>query len=298
MDSEYSARRRRRRELGLAVRPDKSTSVLAVDAMLAGSPGHSLAQWLAEEFNHNFDAYDSAIDSAYNASHIGGSHYHHLVDQQHDIVGAYRAVEGVAPDDTFLEESLQVFEHLARDLCSVSGINPFFNLTPEQFQNAAHVASQLGISKSYFADALTINGPELLGGTIAVLSSVAMARRPEPATLSRIGGGFLVTSLASANPALFPVAAFSLVYAMKGSDRKLDQLKAAGNGALVSGSALAVSSLIGGPVWIGCISAYAVATLVNHTLTRTERIQQSFADLMPQAVTSFQSASDKLTPRV
>jgi hypothetical protein len=30
---------------------------------------HSLAQWLAQEFNHNFDAYDKAIDYVYINAH-------------------------------------------------------------------------------------------------------------------------------------------------------------------------------------------------------------------------------------
>ena len=43
------------------------------DVLVAGPAAGSIASWLADNLNHNFDIYDRAIDSAYNATHIGGS---------------------------------------------------------------------------------------------------------------------------------------------------------------------------------------------------------------------------------
>ena len=77
-----------------------ATGGVITQGALAADSGHSLAQWLASEFNHSFDAYDKAIDAAYNSTRVGGSWYHHIVDGQHDILGAFRAVQDVSADDT------------------------------------------------------------------------------------------------------------------------------------------------------------------------------------------------------
>lgn len=86
---------------------------------------YTLASWSAEKFNHNFDDYDRAIDAVYNSTHVGGSSYHHLLDGQHSILGAFQAVKDVKTDDSFVTEFLQAGEHLLRDTASISGVNPF-----------------------------------------------------------------------------------------------------------------------------------------------------------------------------
>jgi hypothetical protein len=158
-------------------------------ALVAGS--HSLAQWMAENYNHNFDEYDAAIDSVYNSTHIGGSSYHHLLDGQHTLLGAFHAARDVNTDDSFAKEIAQAGEHLLRDTASVSGINPFFSLTPDHFDRLADLAKHIGISKPFLADALTINGPELLGGTVALAASLMLGRQPDPTRLSVLSGAYL-----------------------------------------------------------------------------------------------------------
>lgn len=256
-----------------------SRAVIPVDATLTvGS--HSLAQWMADRFNHNFDEYDKAIDAVYNETHIGGSSYHHIVDGQHSIFGAYQAVKDVKTDDSLLTEIVQAGEHLLRDTASVSGINPFFSLSNQQFDQLASAAATFGISKPFLADALTINGPELIGGIIAVGAGLILGRKADPSMISGLSGAYIVSSIASANPFLFPLAAGGLVYSFKHATNKKEALIQGGKGAIVSGSALTVSSLVGGPVWLGCMCALATALLVQHALDKPdkafERVQAAF----------------------
>src|SRR5437016_2749527 len=131
--------RRRLREIALGIRsvgPDdpllSGEGVLGADR--PGEPAHSLAQWLAHRFNHNFNDYDRAIDHVYNTTHIGGSQYHHLLDGQHTIWGAFHAVQHVNVDAGWLTHLGHALDHLARDTMSVAGINPFFSLSQEQFE--------------------------------------------------------------------------------------------------------------------------------------------------------------------
>jgi len=266
---------RKRIELDLPLQPSISTNILGFEGVLAGETGHKLSKWLAKEFNQDFNEYDKAIDAVYNASHIGGSQYHHLIDGQHDIWGAFEAAKGVHADDSFAEEILGSLEHLARDVTSISGINPFFSLTPDQFSQISEFLSSFGISKSYFADALMVNGIELLGGAIALCGSVILNKKIQqgysPQILSRLAGGCLLSSVVAANSALFPVAAYGMYKAFKQTDCRLDTVKAAANGSLVSGSSLMISSLIGGPIWLGCIVGVITASVVAQGLIRPTR---------------------------
>ena len=128
-----------------------------------------------------------------------------------------------------------------------------------------------------------VNGVELLGGAIALSSSILIAKKANPESVSRLAGGCLLSALVSANPALMTVAAGSMAYAFVKSDNLKNTFLAAGNGALVSGSALMVSSLIGGPIWIGCLSGVITAVLVSQAMTRTELIQQRVSELIEPA---------------
>jgi hypothetical protein len=272
-------RRIKRMELGL---PTVGSSFVAIDSgLVTGS--HSLAKLMAEEFNHNLDAYDKAIDSVYNSTHIGGSHYHHLIDGQHSFLGSLKAVSNVKTDDSFLTELLQASEHLLRDATSVSGVNPFFSLTENQFEQMAGLFQSIGISKMFLADALTANGPELIGGSLALISSLILGRKADPAYLSNLSGSFLVSSIASANPFLLPIAASGLVYSIYKAEDKKTALMSAGKGSLISGGALLVGSLVGGPVIINCIAAVGTAVALRYLLNNPEHAFNKVQEILKPA---------------
>jgi hypothetical protein len=270
------------------------TASITSQGIIGGKQGHKLAQWLADKFNHNFDEYDSAIDSVYNQTHVGGSAYHHLLDGQHSIWGAFKAVQDVNIDDSWATEIGQATEHLIRDTASVSGINPFFSLSPEQFDNLGSIGSNIGISKEFFADALTINGPELLGGSVALIGSIMMGKKAEPERLSYFSGGCLISSLISANPMLMPIAAGSMAYAIYKSNNKKELLIQAGKGSLVSGSALLASSLVGGPVWLGCIAGFMTAIAVSKCAEKPEKAFEYSQQIVAPAKNIFKNVAFKL----
>lgn len=231
----------------------------------------SLAHWTASTFNHNFDDYDKAIDAVYNSTHVGGSSYHHLLDGQHTILSAFQAVKDVKADDSFVMEFLQASEHLLRDVASVSGINPFFSFTPEQFDRLATIVQPLGVSKPFLADALTINAPELLGGSIALLSTIILGKKADPTIISKLSGSYVVSALASANPMLTTIAASGLIYSIANAEDKKEAFIKAGKGSIVSGGALMVGGLVGGPVWIGCLASVGAAIALNYAIENPEK---------------------------
>jgi hypothetical protein len=251
------------------------TSVSVSEAALAieqkGGFTHWLNGWLADNFNKNLDAYDKQIDCVYNRNHIGGPQLHHLLDGQHTIWGAFKTVHDVSQDDTWVKELSQAGEHLLRDTASRSGANPFLGFTPEQFNHVAGLVEGVGISKAYLADALTINGTELIGGVIALAAAVIMGVKAAPESLSRLGGAFLVSAVAAGNPVLMPIAAGSLVYAAYKSEDKMTTLKEGGKGALVSGGVLVTHALVGGPVWLGLLAGVMTGIAINYTIKNPEK---------------------------
>lgn len=278
------------------MRSPAGTAVTVGEGMIAsdrysGQPGHSLAQWLAHKFNHNFDDYDRAIDSVYNShAHVGGSMFHHLLDGQHSIWGAFHAVQNVA-DHGWLTDMGQALEHLARDTMSVSGINPLFSLSPAHFDSIGQAVAHVGITKLYLADALTVNGPELLGGSIALISALMMGRKAAPERLSRFSGGCLLSSAVAANPALLPIAAAGLVYAFVEAEDKRTVVVQAGKGALVSGTTILVSSLIGGPVWLGCVAGLMAGVAVSKMLDNPQKAFERAQAVLGPAAEAFRTAA-------
>ena len=281
-------------DLGIENKKRVNPTLVGVEGIIAGEQGHNLAQWLAKTFNHNFDAYDAAIDSVYNQTHIGGSAYHHLLDGQHSIWGAFKAVQGVKTDDSWATELGQAAEHLVRDTASIGGINPFFSLSPEQFDKLGSIVSSVGISKEYFADALTINGPELLGGSVALISSIIMGKKAQPERLSYFSGGCLMSALASTNPMLLPIAAGSMAYAIYRAENKKQVLVQAGKGSLVSGAALLVSSLVGGPAWLGCVAGFMAAVAISKGIEEPQKAFKYSQDIIKPAKYIFKKATAQI----
>lgn len=265
--------------------------VLGADQV--GQPAHSLNRWLAERFNHNFDEYDRAIDSVYNATHVGGSGFHHLLDGRHDLWGAFESVHEVG-DQSWLHDMGQALEHLARDTMSVSGINPFFSMTPEQFEVLGGIVASAGITKHYLYDALTVNGAELLGGSIALVSSLLMAKKAAPERISRLSGGCLLSAAVSANPLLMMVAAGGMVYAISQAEDRRAVFVQAGKGAIVSGSTLLIASLVGGPAWLGCAAALMAGVAISKSIDDPHKAFERARAVVAPAARVFQDVAARL----
>jgi hypothetical protein len=265
------------------------TSLSAVaQGAIAADTGDSLAHILASKFNKNYDGYDKAIDSAYNAGNGGSSQYHHIIDGQHSFWGAMKAVHDVSPDDSFMTEMLQAVEHLVRDMCSVSGI-PLIAMNPETFNAIAGFLSPLGISKAYLADALTYNAVELIGASIGTASLLLGEKSLGKSRMSELNGSLILSTIAGANPLLMGVAAYGMYRCNKTYGGA--SLVSMGKGALVTGSVVTVSNLIGGPVWLGLAAAIAASIGVRYGIGKIEDIlvkakmpYKRFGEVFPQAI--------------
>lgn len=245
----FEARARRAR---MASGTDGALAAAALNAVLASPAGDALARWTAQTYNHNSSVYDAAIDAAYNTTHVGGSALHHLVDGHHTLAGAFDAAAGALPHDSLYDEVAGAVEHLLRDMASVSGINPLVSFEPSTLGSLQDgLAATLGVSRSWTADALTINAPEALGGSLGALSLVLGWRQADAVRFGRLAGSLGIAALLSANPLLGLVALAGAARAFHVRTRGQANAiaGAALGGAAVSGLVITALGLL--PAWAG-----------------------------------------------
>lgn len=263
-------------KLGTSSKAITEKTSIWVNAVLSTEFVKGIEQWFTR-FNVNKDMYDTAIDSVYNTTHVGGSGLHHIVDGQHSIWGAFKAAKSASPTDIDFQAFANSTEHLTRDMCSVSGINPFLNITKGQFDK---VASFTHIPKKWLADALTFNAAELIGTAIATLALVFGWSKLDSKQFAEYAGGLGVAAIVSANPLLGLVViisaarAFTLTKKNKAIEEgKLKLAKSALKGTVVPSIVIFMSVIIGGPVYIGLILGIIVAVLVRKKMDDKKLIE-------------------------
>jgi hypothetical protein len=239
-------------------------SVLA-NAGSASTVGHELDQFLAGIINTpNTNAYDQAIDSVYLSTGVGGSRLHHLVDGHHDVLGAFSAAQRALPNDSFGAEVLGTAGHLAKDLFSVMGL-PLISVSPERFVSwSAWVQRELGISKTWQADFMQLNGMEVLGGALCGAALLAGMNRADTRALSEIAAGTGLSGLIGANPLVLLVAGVALVAAWKlkrEGESWTPEIRHATIAALTTGAMIGMGSLLAVPASGGILPLMAAIAL-------------------------------------
>lgn len=224
---------------------DIATSAISFQSWNLTKAGKTVDSWLASTINTaNTTPYDKAIDSVYLQTHIGGSNLHHIVDGQHDVVGAFEAASNALPNDSIASEIYGTAAHLTKDLFSASGI-PFFSIDKETYKNnSTWIADNLGISKSWQSDLLQINAMELFGGLLGVFSVIFALKKKDVSALSELGLGMGLGSVAAANPVSMAVSLLSLVLAYKKHGDVSEIWNDGKSGLLTSGATLVVSMLM------------------------------------------------------
>ena len=259
--------------VGTSIARGSAKTAILGNELLATDLSDTIAGWTADRFNINSNIYDSAIDAVYNETRVGGASLHHLVDGQHSLWGAFRAARDASPDDSIWEEMGGALEHLARDTCSKSGINPFFSLKPETYHRLADgLQDTLGVSRGWVADALTFNAPEVLGAGIGVIPLALGWNRLGTERFAELTTSMTLAATISANPLL---GALSLVAAVKtaktaGQEPRalLKTLRGLARGATTTGVTLAVSRAVGGPVLLGVAAGIGAGLLARHGFDR------------------------------
>lgn len=246
-----------------------ATVAVGGNTLLGTDFDRALAGWFADTYNYNSNIYDKAIDSVYNSTHVGGSSFHHIVDGNHSLWGAWRAAHDASPNDHWWEELGGALEHLARDTASRSGINPFFSLEPATF---TWLSKTLGVSKGYLGDMLTFNAPELIGAGLGVVPLALGWNRMGAQKFSELATSMSLAAALSANPVLAGVAVVAGVKAIKRAAGEqggvASGLRGVAQGALVTGVAITVSRMVPGPMLLGVAAGIGLALMARHGFDR------------------------------
>lgn len=251
-------------------------SAIAAQAWNATKSAKNVEQWLVSAINTaNTTPYDKAIDSIYLNSHIGGAQLHHLLDGQHDVIGAFRAASDALPDDSIFSEIFGTASHLLKDLFSVSGL-PIVSLDPNAYkQGSTWVSEHLGISKSWQGDLLQINALELLGGSLCIASSIFALKKGDKELLSEIGTSSLISGIVCANPIALVASIVAIAYSIKSKSNKGDFIGGICKGAGGTGSVLAVGTICApfvsgviGSIFL-LVTSIVLAGLVRNFIGRT-----------------------------
>jgi hypothetical protein len=175
-------------------------------------------------------------------------------------------VQNALPNDSFLQEVLGYTTALGKDLSSTMGI-PLANMTPENYDKIADsLQSSLHIPRDWIADAMHLNANELVGGSIGAIAVALNWNKAEVKQFSQMAGSLGISTIASANPAL---AAVSLTVLAKGfmEAKETGDYTEFTNGLIKGGVGTGVfigtAAVVGGPAWIGVLSAFALSGAVN-----------------------------------
>ena len=246
--------------------------------LLASELSRDLNGLLASAVKGPATLYDKAMDAGYLATHIGGGN-HRLFDGGHTIVGAFKAVRGVSPDDSVVEEALGYLHAMFRDMTTSKGL-PLATWDKASYdQVASYLQANFRIPKEWFYDLNSYDAAKLLGGVIGVVSTVLCWNRADTETFSKLVGSMGLSAVRGANPLLLIVTVVALAKAFHKAHRSGDYAGVADGvlkGALGTGATLAATAQVaafGGPAGLALLAGVCAGMLAHHA-TKKVRVAQ------------------------
>lgn len=260
------------------------SSSQAINYVVATDAVRYLEQFLGHTFNEGIPSiYDKAMDAVYNASHIGGGNLHRLFDGSHTIWGAWEKCRDALPDDTFAQEIAGYFKALGHDLSSSVGL-PIADMTRDGYEKLVTWVENFGVSTSWAQDILHINVPELLGSTIGSLALIFKWNSKDITKFSALVSGLGLSSIAAANPLGVVITLVGLARSYQLATRgnaKIEAVNGLLRGGLKSSLFITTSAVIGGPVWIGLVSAMVIYFITHKHIDKIniQEMQTAFHDI-------------------
>ncbi len=246
----------------------RATSTAAVSwlqAMLASDAARYLDNWLTSLFEAAPTIYDRAVDATYLETGIGGG-LHRLFDGSHTPQEMWAIVRDVLPDDGMADEVQGWLSSLTKDLVTPAGI-PLVTTEPATYEALAATLEQtLAILRNWTADALTINGTELIASSIGIIAIALNWSRPEEDRFVETVGALGLTAAYGANPVLMVVAVVAFARAWHAGRHRNDRIgfmRTLAEGGMGPAIVVVTSSLIGGPAWIGLVAGLCLAITVR-----------------------------------
>ena len=249
-----------------AVKRVTDSGAQLVNYFVASDAVTKLEQFLGHTFNEGVPTvYDKAMDAFYNATHIGGGNLHRLFDGSHTLWGAWEKCKEALPNDSLSQEVFGYLKALGHDLSSPAGL-PVADMSKEGYEKFASWLESIGIERSLTQDLLHINTPELIGSTIGSLALIFRWNSKDISKFANIVATIGITSCTAANPLGIIITLVGLARSYQlavRSDAKIGAINGLLRGAVKSSLFIGTSGIIGGPVWIGIVTALVIYLLTN-----------------------------------
>ena len=235
------------------------------NAFLASDFSNKFENWFGTLYQSSTTVYDKAVDAAYNATHIGG--WKHRLFDGHQPIEMWETIKNTKFDDTKSEELKAFVDTFFKDFNTHAGI-PFYTISKETYDNAAIFLNQkFGIPKDWFYDIQTLNGSELIASSIGVLAVIFNWNKKDAKLFGDLVSSLMLAGVIGGNPITVIIGIITLArhFHLEKNKRKISTkfLRGAKLGSLSLFSFLGVSSIIGGPIWVGLILGLIVAVLVR-----------------------------------
>lgn len=205
-------------------------------------------RWMKGQFDAAGTVYDKAMDAEYLRTHIGGG-YHRLFDGGHDLLGAWRSVRDVLPEDTRIEEVQGYLLGLWKDVVTPRGL-PVITWDMETFRGFSETLQEtLSVSPGWVHDIASYTATELGGSIAAVAALLLNLQRKDAARYAELCASLSISGGVGANPVLLAIA---IVAALKGAHdaHKTGEWTkwgiGVGKGAASAGAGIGTIALVGG----------------------------------------------------
>jgi hypothetical protein len=217
------------------------------------------------------DVYDKARDSIYNAINEGGSELHRLIDRQHGIFDSWGVVKDALPNDSTIDEIGGYFSSLWKDMATPQGV-PLVSISRDNYDALADAVTQtLGVPRSWVSDALTVNGAELFASSFGVIALALNWNKADKEKFGEIAATIGMAAAFSANPLMGLVSLVSLARAFQQGRSKqayTEVLNGMAKGGIGTGIFIGVSSVVGGPTWVGLLVGLCLAVFARNHLDK------------------------------
>ena len=238
--------------------------------------GDELNSWIVKLTDGAPTIYDKAMDSVYNATHIGGG-LHRQFDGRHTILGAFHAARDASPNDSILQELGGTAKGLLKDSVTPRGL-PLVTWDQDVYRRAAQAVERyLLLPKETFYKITSWNVPQALGAGLGVIDLASSWKTRNVKDLSETAGRLIASAMVFKNGVLLLVALPALGKAIYEAvkQNKLDDLipglaKAGLSVGIMTAIMVLVSSaaaqIVGPgivPTLIGIVASYGIAKAVQ-----------------------------------
>ena len=246
-----------------------------VQSLLANAEAStSVNGWIQSLVSGTPTIYDRAMDSTYNATHMGGG-LHRMFDGSHTIPGAFRAVRDASPDDTILEEAAGYLQAMTRDATTPMGL-PLVNWDQDTFHGLADSLGTFGIPRDWLIDMVSYDAAELAGASIGIVAVALNWNNGDVEDFSKLVGGMGLSAAVGANPLLLIVTVVALARAFHTARKSGDWKEftdGLAKGGICTGAVLLTTSLVGGPAVVVLLTGICVGIAANRATAKVSVVE-------------------------